>query len=486
MQQPQAAQLIQALLARIEQGAHAGSLPLSDLMEVAQHYGLLGEAPPWPMAQVPLALERLGPLPAMIEAVAILQADCADVWPQGADPATTLWIRVDGGLPSLVASALALLMVAISARQAFADNASWRLLDAPTGFDPQAWADPRFNPLILVHPDLSQAACHSRGRHQGRAILGLLAEMGLASRPWHLWVGPRAPVALLSPYVRDLGDALTQWGAALPGLVVPEDHPAARYAIADAFVASYPGLADERAEADRTVGIISARLHKLQAHIVDLARCQPELWDPRLPAHNAWQPQQGADSHQAPLLVQLPYAAAGLDERSLSALVARLSQSLGATLQSFTLCMPGRLTDARAPQITLGGMLCAAGGWPLLSTGPQSVQGAAIAPYAEAVPWRHEDAALFAWATGQPADDEPMAPAAVVGGGGVLWAKILRLMHTGALPQGILARLHVYDDRNTCSATDALALQLLQQIFEKRVRTPAAPAPLSKPFGLRV
>lgn len=473
MQQPHAAQLTQALLARIEQGAHTGSLPLCELIDVARHFGGVDAAPPWPLAQVPLALERLGPLPPVIEAVALLPADCADAWPPGADPATTLRIRIRGGLPDVVASALALLMVVLSARQARAD--------ASAGL--QALAEPDFNPTLWVHPDLSQDACHSRGRQQGRALLGLLAEMGLASRPWHLWVGPRAPVALLSPYVRDLGDALARWGAALPNVGAPEDHPAARYAIADAFVASHVDLAQERAEADRTVGIISARVHKLEAHIVDLGRCLPDLWDPRLPPRNVWQPRPDAP-HPAPLLVHIPYTAPGLDERTLSALLARLSQSVGATLQSLTVCLPGHLADARAPQLTLGGMLCAAGGWPLPAASSQGALGARAAPYAEAVPWRHEDREWLGWATGQPADDEPMAPAAVVGGGGVLWAKVLRLMHTGAFSSAMTARLHVYDDRHALTASDALALEFLQQLGRQGgLATAAKPG---KAMGLRV
>jgi hypothetical protein len=72
----------------------------------------------------------------------------------------------------------------------------------------------------------------------------------------------------------------------------------------------------------------------------------------------------------------------------------------------------------------------------------------------------------------------------VVGGGGVLWAKVLRLMHTGAFSSAMTARLHVYDDRHALTASDALALEFLQQLG--RQGTLATAAKPGKAMGLRV
>jgi hypothetical protein len=158
-------------------------------------------------------------------------------------------------------------------------------------------------PPVAVHTELDTAACRRRVEARAERVAASLAEMGLATRPLHVWVGSGAVTSCLSPYTRELRDTLLAWGAAHPdqigpdvdlGLAASED---TLYALATDFFASDPRLAVERDDADRTVGILRLEADGLPFELVDLGRVDARVCDARLGAFAA-----PAD---APVLVRL-------------------------------------------------------------------------------------------------------------------------------------------------------------------------------------
>lgn len=461
--------VLTALTARIHEGVQQGRIDVPGLVNICAHGAQQSGAAeldlssePWTTQAIPWAQQLLSAVPAGVASLGISPHGAESAWPQGypkqADgPRTahivpTAIIEAAWGLPDIVAIALAL------------------TINAYSGGSP---------PEVFVHPDLRDTACEARGKHRGRNILGWLAEMGLAARPWHLWIGPRAPIAVLSPYTRDLGEALWRWGqhsGAHPS-DAPYDggsaHPAL-YALADAFVADHPGLAQERAQAERSVGISQARVGGIEVAVVDVGRCAPSVWDTRLQQHNPWQEQ---DPRTAPLILQVPHAGLHHDERGLSALVARLSHSLGATAQSITVCQPGHVRADRGDHLQATSVLCTAGHWPLIAATPVQQSNAGSV---DAVPWalHHVQPAADDVTTEAPPsfDDAPVTAAATVGGGGLLWARLLRLSHRGSLPATLPVQLHVYREEAP-AALDSLALDFVRRILAPPQLQAQSPTP---------
>lgn len=368
---------------------------------------------------------------------------------EAAQASSAASLEVSGGMPAIVAAALALVLRAPKAAAA---------------------------PALLVHPALTDDACDKAGKRCGRALLGLLAEMGLASRPWHLWIGPTTPQARLSPYVRDLGEALTQWGLDT-GLTPPTQdpdgapatdaaalHAVALDAVADAFVATHEGLAQERQTAGRAVGITQARLHGIDVAIMDLGRAVPELWDARLPKINPW---AAGDLTHAPLLVQITPPADGADERTQAALVARLCHALGITLQSVVVCQDGQLTGDGATHLEASSLCDSAFDRSLPCGSAAEVALACV----DAVPYALADGAPMAHSAPE-AEGEPLVARATVPGGAVLWARLVRLQHRGVVHSRVPLHLHVVQMGNPYGA-DAVATAHLRRLL--------APSPLPAP-----
>lgn len=348
-------------------------------------------------------------------------------------------------------------------------------------------------PALRVHPDLTDASCEALGQSRGRAILGLLAEMGLAGRPWHLWLGPKTPQARLSPYVRDLGEALWRWGET-HGLVAPGDaaepttvagrSPIELYRLAEAFVASYGGLAAERSTAERSVGITQARIDGLDVAVIDLSRAVPELWDVRLPQNNPW---HHADRAQAPLLVQIDTMDDASDEREHAAMVTRLCLALGVTLSCVTVCKNGLLTREEADHLQASSLLDTTCDRSLPCDGTADDAAAC----ADALPYTLDavsDAKIWA---NEPID-EPLAAAARVAGGGHLWARLLRLKHRGVMQKRAPLQLHLVR-RHSPVGADAIAIHYLRDLLTRPTPAPAqseesktAAAVIRRGRGLRV
>lgn len=145
-------------------------------------------------------------------------------------------------------------------------------------------------PPVAVHAELDTRACRRRVEVRAERVAASLAEMGLATRRLHLWVGSTAITSCLSPYSRELRDALLAWAAAHPdqlGADLDLAQPASEdtlYALAADFIASDPRLSVERDAADRTVGIQRLEADGLPFELVDLGRVDPRLCDARLGA----------------------------------------------------------------------------------------------------------------------------------------------------------------------------------------------------------
>ena len=143
-------------------------------------------------------------------------------------------------------------------------------------------------PPVAVHAELETRACRRRVEARAERVAARLAELGLATRRLHLWVGSGVVVSCLSPYTRDLRDVLLGWAGAHPDIVGPDIDLAAApgedtlYALAADFLATDPRLAVERDAADRTVGIQRLDADGLPFELVDLGRVDPRMWDARL------------------------------------------------------------------------------------------------------------------------------------------------------------------------------------------------------------
>ena len=145
-------------------------------------------------------------------------------------------------------------------------------------------------PPVAVHAELETRACRRRVEGRAQRVAASLAELGLATRRLHVWVGSGAVTSCVSPYSRELRDALLAWGAAHPELVgadIDLGLPASEdtlYALAADFLASDLALGVERDAADRTVGIQRLEADGLPFELVDLQRVEPRVCDARLGA----------------------------------------------------------------------------------------------------------------------------------------------------------------------------------------------------------
>ncbi len=144
-------------------------------------------------------------------------------------------------------------------------------------------------PEVLLHADLDESAQKKRAEHRQGRIVARLAEMGLAGRPLHVWVGPPALTDCLSPYSRELRQPMLSWAEAHPELVgedVVLDTSALGedllYALTADFLATDGRLTDERLEADRSVGIQRYEIDGLPFELIDLGRVDASVIDARL------------------------------------------------------------------------------------------------------------------------------------------------------------------------------------------------------------
>ena len=191
-------------------------------------------------------------------------------------------------------------------------------------------------PEILLHHELTTAAISRKTRGRADTLLNTLAEMGLANRRLHLWIGDGVISDCLSPYTRDLRDVLIAWGGANPqslgGDLLSLDDTVSEdglYALAHDFLRTDPALHRERAEAERTVGLIRCAVGESRYEIVDLGRVDPRVCDARLSAWHISQP--------APVIVRM-----GLDVEDTGASGLRhLLTTLSGSIASVTLVLDG-------------------------------------------------------------------------------------------------------------------------------------------------
>ncbi|HSI06404.1 MAG TPA: hypothetical protein VLC93_18095, partial [Myxococcota bacterium] len=191
-------------------------------------------------------------------------------------------------------------------------------------------------PVIAVQPDVAPAAGETRARAHAQRVVAALAEAGLLGRPLHVWLGPQWVVDCLSPFARELRPALTHWAASSPPQlgsdlmrlppIVGED---ALYAIAHDILRLDPRLAEERADADRTVGIHRGVFDDASFEIVDLARVELGSCDPRVSVI------AGAD--EGCVLVRVPVS---FEDQS-GVAVRELVEALGERLTRLTIVLEG-------------------------------------------------------------------------------------------------------------------------------------------------
>lgn len=191
-------------------------------------------------------------------------------------------------------------------------------------------------PAIGVQPDVAPSAGEARAREYVQRVIARLAESGLSSRPLHVWLGPQWMSDCLSPFTRELRPALTHWAASSPPSigsdlmrlpeVVGED---ALYAIAHDLLRLDPRLAEERATADRTVGIYRDVFDDMPFEIIDLARIELGCCDPRVSML------AGAD--EGAVLVRMPVS---FEDHGGDA-VRELVETLGGRLTRLTIVLEG-------------------------------------------------------------------------------------------------------------------------------------------------
>ncbi len=200
-------------------------------------------------------------------------------------------------------------------------------------------------PIIVVHAASNPSIrARQHARDAGRAVQAV-AEMGLIDRPLHLWLGEGRISDCLSPYSRELKDALWRWAQTHPQHVGPDipSQPSddALYAICDDFMAHDPRLVGEKEDAERTVGIYQHAVADLRVEMIDLGRTDPTLCDPRLPAFRLHAP--------APVLIRVDAP----DSQLLAAALEAFIHTLGHRLASITIVLPTQAPAAMAGEIIL-------------------------------------------------------------------------------------------------------------------------------------
>lgn len=203
-------------------------------------------------------------------------------------------------------------------------------------------------PRLRIHPEVAISALEQRGQDLGARIVGTLAEMGLADRPLHIWVGSPMVTDLVSPYVRELRQVLLDWAAEHSQelgrdlVPLPEDVSEDQlYAIAADFLRSDPRLVTERVAADRSVGIMHYAVDGVPFDIVDMGRIETQVADARLSPFDA--------DGSAPVIVRLTP-----DGKDPSCATLRIVlASLGPQVHSVTLALDGRLGGERPGTLLL-------------------------------------------------------------------------------------------------------------------------------------
>ena len=207
-------------------------------------------------------------------------------------------------------------------------------------------------PDVQIHPSLTTESVSERATLKAQRVLGRLAEMGLIGRRLHLWIGSSVVTECLSPYGRDLRKVLERWAEANPssvgddiaatGAAAGED---LTYALAHDFLRTDPNLKRERADADRTVGILRDEGDDADFEIIDLGRVDPAVADARL---SPWR----FDS-AAPVLIRI-----GLDaEDEEAAGLKTLLQPLAAQLDSVSILLDGMAISGQIGAIILPQLL---------------------------------------------------------------------------------------------------------------------------------
>ncbi len=201
-------------------------------------------------------------------------------------------------------------------------------------------------PKIAVQPDVAPLAGEARARAHVQRVVAALAESGLLGRPLHVWLGPSWVVDCLSPFARELRPALTHWAASSPPQlgsdlmrlppVIGED---ALYAIAHDLLRLDPALAEERAIADRTVGIYRDSFDDMSFEIVDLSRVELGSCDPRVSVI------AGAD--EGCVLVRVPVSF----EDHGGVAVRELVEALGERLTRLTIVLEGMALSGGAGSV---------------------------------------------------------------------------------------------------------------------------------------
>lgn len=201
-------------------------------------------------------------------------------------------------------------------------------------------------PTIAVQPDVAPAAGEERARTHVQRVIARLAESGLLARPLHVWLGPQWITDCLSPFTRELRPALTHWAESSPPSigsdlmrlpeVVGED---TLYAIAHDLLRLDPRLAEERATADRTVGIYRDSFDDMPFEIVDLARVELGSCDPRVTIIT------GADD--GAVLVRIPVSS----EDYGGVAVRELVETLGERLARLTVVLEGMALSGGAGSV---------------------------------------------------------------------------------------------------------------------------------------
>lgn len=144
-------------------------------------------------------------------------------------------------------------------------------------------------PRIRTHADLDHAEYERRGAELGRRLGESLSAQGMRGRPTHVWLGNNVLSDCLSPYARELREALLTWarshpdrlGSELSSLPQLVDESTV-YAVMRDFFRNHPEVEDERREADATVGITRQRIDTLSYEWIDLRRVEASVFDARI------------------------------------------------------------------------------------------------------------------------------------------------------------------------------------------------------------
>lgn len=140
------------------------------------------------------------------------------------------------------------------------------------------------NPLeIRLDPSLAPETNTARFTQWGSIAAMRLAEVGLLSRPMHLWIGPPQMIDCLSPYARDLRGLLSEWARRhLEETQTADDDTLYRWM--HAFVSSDTRLLAEKSSAEASVGI---RHWHNDFSSIDCARIDWRACDERIGVVNA-------------------------------------------------------------------------------------------------------------------------------------------------------------------------------------------------------